>query len=1102
METQNNIEESLNVAGKLARAFIESKLTVLIIIGSILFGLFAILFTPRTYNPEIIVPVVNISVSRPGNNSTEILNQVIKPLEALMSTIPGVDNTYGMAVNDNAMVTVRFKVNENEENSLVKIYNQLNSNMNRMPSGTSLPLVQSVSLYDVPLVTITLSSEHHNQMELREIANHLLEQLRSVPQVGKSWIAGSSASSVRVWLDADKLADFYIPLQNIKQALTSNNIGFNAGKLEPDGREIPLRVRAELQDPKDVGNIVIGVFNAKPVLLKQVARIEIAPSNDDIRSFFAYGNANITQQAIGKLQPAVTIAIARQKGSNGVTVSKAILKRLAILKTNVLPNDITISITRNYGEDAEDAVNTLIEHLAIAILAVAIILLFFLGWREASIVTLSIPLILFIVLGIGWISGQTINRITLFALILALGLLVDDSIVVIENIHRHMIFHPLKSFSKLIVIAANEIGKPTIIATFTVILALIPMAFVTGMMGPFMSPIPFNAPLSMLVSLIIAYTVVPYLAYRWLKTKALKIASHHEEQNNHQTILHRLYVSSFQPLMTFKKKRHLFYYSVLGLLFLVLLQPMWQFIRPGGANGPLSPLGVELKMLPDDNVNTFLLEVNTASGTALRETDHITALISQILAANKYVNDYQIFLGEAAPEDFAAMVRGDSLKHGNDFAQLRVNLINKNKRKIGSHQIAQELYASLENIRKSHPNARIKLFETPPGPPVISQMEAALYGPNYLVLRDLADYITTNIYPHIYGMINIDNSVTENLPEYQIQVDQNAAILSGFVPNILADDIQSYFAGVTVGSVHKSNLREPQNIILRLPVDSRGNITALNKLSMINRSNQLIPLVKVAQLTEVIQRKPIFTRDQHEVVYVTGEMISSSPVYGVVSVTKQLDDFTLPDGKHLVVGNLSFNDEQPNDITQNQLFWLGEMRLTLDVFRDLGTAFIVALLLIFLLLTGAYRSFMLPCIIMGAIPLTLIGVFPGHWLMGQPFTATSMIGVIALAGIVVRNSLLLIDFIMEKQKLGVPVETAVMDSVTVRLLPIVLTALAIIFGSSVMVSDPVFGGLAISLIFGAFASTTLTLYIIPLIYLSWWKRSNATKTTQQTGENE
>lgn len=1085
----------LNAAGKLTLAFLHSKLTVLIIIGSIIFGIFALLFTPRTYNPEIVVPVVNISINRPGSNAEEILHLIVRPLEALMSSIPGVDHTYGMAVNDNAIVTVRFKVNENEENSLVKVYNQINSNMNRIPSGTMPPLIQSVSLYDVPLLTITLSSANYSFIELRAIATRILEALRSVPGVGKSWIAGSSLSSVRVWLDPNKLAAFYIPIQNIKKALMANNVGFNAGKLEPGVREIPLRIQAELMNPKDVGNILVGVWNAKPVFLRDVARIELAPADDDIRSYFAFGPATHVKSKTGILVPAVTLALARQKGSNGVEVADEILKRFNIIKQQTFPKDITAVVTRNYGTDANDAVNTLIDHLEIAILAVVIILLLFLGWREASIVIFSIPLILFLVLGIGWIAGQTINRITLFALILSLGLLVDDSIVVIENIHRHILYEPRYNFGRLIIFAANEIGRPTIVATFTVVLALIPMAFVTGMMGPFMGPIPFNAPLAMLISLIIAYTVVPYLAYRWLRKKAKKTmrqtmqTTSTTNTSKYHSFLHRIYISLFQPLMTSSWKRYVFYITILFLLLMVMLQPLWQFIRPSGTNGPLSWIGVELKMLPDDNVNTFLVEIDSPIGTELHQTRKIADAVSQVLAKNDYITNYQIFYGEAAPVDFAAMIRGDAMKRGSYYAEIRVNLLDKHKRSIGSHQIAQEFYAALSAVRKEFPHTRIKLFETPPGPPVRSQMEAALYGPNYGLLRHLAQYISQSVYPTIYGMINIDNSVTENLPAYQIVIDRNKAVLSGLTPATLADEIVAYFAGINVGNIHTPKAREPEDIILRLPSASRDNIDALLKLYLLNRQSQLVPLVRIATFEKTLQEKPIYTRDQYKVAYVTGEMLHSSPVYAVATATEKLNKMSLPDGKKLFVNNLGFNDAQPNNITQTQLFWQGEMRLTLDVFRDLGAAFIVALLLIYLLLTGFYRSFFIPLIIMGAIPLTIIGVFPGHWLMHQPFTATSMIGVIALAGIVVRNSLLLIDFILERQSHGYSLESAVMESGIVRLLPILLTALAIIFGSSVMITDPVFGGLAISLIFGAFASTTLTLFVIPLIYYSWKKRN-------------
>jgi len=492
-------------------------------------------------------------------------------------------------------------------------------------------------------------------------------------------------------------------------------------------------------------------------------------------------------------------------------------------------------------------------------------------------------------------------------------------------------------------------------------------------------------------------------------------------------------------------------------------------------------------MLPDDNVNTLLLEINTITGSTEQETNQVTKAIAAVLNQNAYVTNYQLFLGESAPVDFAAMVRGDALQHGGDYAQIRINLINKHQRSMGSHEIAQQLYASLAKVQAAFPTSRIKLFETPPGPPVRSQMEAGIYGPNYSLLQSLANDITKNIYPKIDGMINIDNSVTQSLPSYKIVINKQKAVFSGLSPETLTREINTYFSGLSLGIIHSSESRDPENIILRLPDATRNNISTLEKLYFLNRQNEFVPLDKVAHFNFVNQNKPIYTRDQHKVVYVYGEMLHSSPVYSVATITKQLHQLILPNGSHLGVNNLGFSEAQPNDITHYQFSWLGEMRLTLDVFRDLGTAFIVALILIYLLLTGAYQSFVIPLIIMGAIPLTMVGVFPGHWIMHQPFTATSMIGVIALAGIVVRNSLLLIDFILEKQRQGMPMESAVMDAAVVRLTPILLTALAIIFGSSVMIGDPVFGGLAISLIFGSIASTTLTLFVIPLIYLSWMK---------------
>ncbi len=1085
----------LNSAGQLAKIFIHSKLTILIILSALLFGLLALKLTPRTYNPEIIVPVVTLSISRPGSDTQEMLQHIVRPLEGLMASIPGVEHTYGMAIDDNALVTVRFKVNENEENSLVKVYNQINSNMDKMPSGTLMPLVRSISLYDVPLLTITLNSSEHNVIELRDAATKLLEQLRTVPQVGKSWVMGASPAALRVWLNPKQMAEHFISLQKIKQALSVNNTSLNAGKLEHGLHDVPLRIEGNLISDEDLRNIIIGTDNGKPVLLKDVARIEAGPEDENILSYFAFG-PGILNKTPGVLKPAVTLAIARQKESNGVDVASAVLERLKLIEqSTTFSKNMAVTVTRNYGDDANDAVNTLVEHLGIAIASVVILLMLFLGWREASVVVFSIPLILCIVLGIGWLSGQTINRITLFALILSLGLLVDDSIVVIENIHRHMLEGVQRNFGRLVVLAANEIGKPTIIATFTVILALIPMAFVSGMMGPFMAPIPFNAPLAMLTSLLIAYTVVPYLAYRWLKRKAHQLnlrqdQSLFDKTSTHSGLIQKGYIFLFKALVTSRWKRHTFYSFIFVALILVMLQPLWQFIRPSGTNGPLSPFGVELKMLPDDNVNTLLIEVDSGANSTTQETLHILRDISKVVAKNRFVTNYQLFLGQAAPEDFAAMVRGDALQSGSNYAQIRVNLIDKHQRTIGSHELTQTLYHSLSDIRQTYPLAHIKLFESPPGPPVRSQMELGLYGPDYNQLRKLGQYISSTIYPKIYKMINSDNSVTENLTEYSIQINHNAAVMSGLLPSVLTDELVGYFKGATVGSGHRPGSREPENIIVRLPNELRDDINVLEQLYLQNQQNQLIPLAKVVAFKKGIQQKPILTRDQHPIVYVTGEMLFSSPAYAVATVSQMLKNTKLSDGTNVMVGNLGFHEEQPQDINKTQLFWLGEMRLTLDVFRDLGSAFIIAIVLIYILLTGFYRSFFLPLIIMGAIPLTVIGVFPGHWLMHQPFTATSMIGVIALAGIVVRNSLLLIDFILENQRAGAPIEIAVMESGVVRLLPILLTALAIILGAFVMLSDPVFGGLAISLIFGSFASTLLTLFLIPLIYLSWWKRRN------------
>ncbi len=1087
-------EVPLNLAGKLARIFIESKITAMIMLAVALAGMMALFVTPREYNPQIVVPAANIIVAKPGASSAEIENLVVKPLEAIMNAQSGVDHTFGYAAPDFGLVTVQFKVGEDQERSLVKLYNQLMQNLDRIPPGAMQPVVKPINVDDVPIMTLTLSSDRVDDLTMRQVAQRVLEQLRNVPGVSFTQLVGGSQRAVNVWISPAKLAAAGIALDQVDKMLQGQNVSVPAGDLVHDDQVHPLRINGSLGSARDVGDIIIGAPNGRPVFLKEVATIEDGAQEVDASSRLAFGPAAGKEATHRGEAPAVTIALAKKAGTNAVVVADAVLKKLDQLKRQAIPADISVTVTRNDGAKADDAVNTLVEHLGIAIGSVVVILVFFLGWREAGIVTLTVPLILFVVLTTGLIAGQTINRITLFALILSLGLLVDAAIVVVENIHRHL-HHGIgdRDFKTVVIQATNEIGNPTNIATIAVILAFVPMAFVSGMMGPFMRPIPFNVPVAMIASLLIAYIVVPWATNLWLQKKTtqseLTRTDSLEEAGQRKTDpLHRAYVKVVTPFIERRGPRNLMFLLVAGLLVAAMLLPAWQFIRPAGLNGPLSALGVELKMLPNDNTNSFLVEIDTPAGTTLEETDRISRAVGEVLAKNPHVTDYETFLGITAPIDFAALVRGDLIKRGDNLAQIRVNLVDKHQRSESSHAIVQTLNKSLRPLRQAYRLARIKLYETPPGPPVQAQVLAELYGPDYAKLRAAAPE-ARQAFESVYGMINVDDSVTATQQAYAVHVDREKAALSGVVTGQVAKLLRDYVSGLSIGAVHVDDAREPVNIVVRLPRAERQSPEQLMAIRLTNMMGQQVPLGAIAQVETLAQDKPIYSRDQHPMVMVGGEMITSSPVYAVLALDRMLDGKLLANGVKFKTGNLGFSETPADDMGSYHLLWGGEMRLTLDVFRDLGSAFIIALIFIYLLLVGYYKSFILPMIVMGAIPLTLIGVFPGHWATGQAFTATSMIGVIALAGIVVRNSLLLIDFILDYRAQGYGLKEAVIEAGAVRLRPILLTALAIILGSAIMITDPVFGGLAVSLIFGTFASTALTLIVIPLLYYLWQQRS-------------
>ena len=1084
----NQTEKQLNIAGKIAQAFIHSKITMMIVIAIVLAGILAYVVTPREYNPKIVVPAANIIVAKGGATPQEVENMVVKPLESIMNALPGVDHTFGYATNDFGVVTVQFKVGEDQIGSLVNLYNQIMQNMDKMPPETEQPIVRPINVDDVPIMTLAVTSDRLSPMELRDVSMKVLENLRNIPGVSFTDVVGGQKRAINVWLDAQKIAPTGLTLDQISKMLKGSNVSIPVGSLVNNNKSHLVRVNGFLGNAKEVGDIIIGIVQGRPIYLKDIARIEDGPLEEEKYTRIGFGpNGSIHTKGE---QSAVTITIAKKAGTNAVTVANAVLDKLALLKKSILPADVQVAVTRNDGEKANAAVNLLMEHLGIAVGSVLIILILFLGWREAGIVTLTVPLILFVVLFVGYVSGQTINRITLFALILSLGLLVDAAIVVIENVHRHIHngFDP-KNFDKVLVQATNEIGNPTNVATIAVILAFIPMLFVTGMMGPFMAPIPFNVPVAMLASLLVAYLLVPYLSYHILGKKAIKEMQEQEsleEPHPHkEDWMQKLYVKAMTPLLESKTKASIFLFVVLGLLFLALTQPALQFLRDDGMNHPLHPLGVEVKMLPYDNTSTFLVQVDMPEGTALEATDQVVTEVNKILKNTPFVTNYSTFLGTHAPVDFAALVRGDLIKEGENFAQIRVNLVSKHEREKSSHQIVSDLNEALNQVREQFPKANIKLYETPPGPPVTHQILAELYGPNYETLRKAAQEVDAR-FKNIYGMINVDDSVTADMKIYQINIDRVQANLLGVVPAKVGKMLHDYISGFKLGYMHLDNVREPVNIVVRLPKAERTVPEQLMSLRVESRSGASVPLASIATIKEVIHAKPIVDKDQHKVVMVGGELLQSSPVYAVLSLDKMLDGVKLPEsGVTFHTGNLGFVQAQPKDVMDYTLLWGGEMRLTLDVFRDMGSAFIVALIFIYLILVAYYKSFMMPVIVMGAIPLTMIGVFPGHWLTHQSFTATSMIGVIALAGIVVRNSLLLIDFILEYRKEGQSLKDAVIEAGKVRFRPILLTALAIMFGSMIMITDPVFGGLAVSLIFGTLSSTLLTLLVIPLLYFIW-----------------
>ena len=1068
-----------NLAGKIAEAFVTSKLTILFMLACALLGIMAVTLTPREENPQIIVPGAMVQVFLPGASAEEVEEQVIRPLEGIVKQINGVDHTYATAMNSVGILSVQFKVGEDKERSLVKLYDRVLGERNRLPAEASNPLIRSADSDDVPVVTVTLVSEKYDDYALKRLADRMMEGLRSLNDVSTTFVKGGRDREMRVELDPERMQSFGVTLDQVRQLMAAGNVAAPLGTQVQQGQNRKVVLDSFLASEDDLKRLIVGGHAGRPIYLGNVAKIIDGPPDEREKlTRFAYGPADARfGKTLDAEIPAVTLAVAKKRGTNAVSFANDVLKRVDRLKAEFVPADVDVVVTRNDGQKANDAVNGLIEHLGVAVLAVFVVTAFFLGFKEALIVGVTVPMILALTLGAVYLFGLTINRVTLFGLILALGLLVDAAIVVIENIHRNYAMLGDQDKRDASVHSANEIGNPTNLATLAVMAvfySLIPA--LSGVFGQYFYPIGFAVPVAMAASLLVAYSVVPWAANRWLKPGE----GHDLEDHRSGDRLHRFYRGIMTPLIDSATRRRTVFLLVALAVLLSLLQPAWQFIRPSGITGAQSWLGVEVGLLPKDNKNTFNITIDLPETLPLEMTDQASRQIGELLRTIPEVSNYQVWLGEAGVVDFNGMLRGAGGKQGSHVAEIRVNLSDKKTRSKSSITIAQELRSRLAEIAKNFPGVTLQVAEDSPGPPVRATVLAEIYGPDLKQLRAISAQVKS-MFANTYDMVETIDSEVEDVYEHRLVVDREKAALSGITSAEVAVALRRLIDGETLGVAHIKGEKNPVPIRLQIPRRHQIDPTLLSRVTLTNRQGQRVPLSELVQVQPSLADRAILHKDNERVTFVGGELGSTAPIYAVLELNRQLDGMKLADGSVLTTGNLTLKPEVPDTIGQTHLLWDGELRMTLDTYRDMAGALGLALSLIFLILVAYYQSFALPLVAMAAIPLGVVGVFPGHWLMSEQFSGTSMIGVIALAGVVVRNSLLIIDFVLDYQRQGMALREAILEAGAVRLRPILLTALAIIFGSLVMLTDPVFRGLAISLIFGTAASTVLTLIVIPLI---------------------
>ena len=1074
----------LGISGRIARSFQSNALTPLLALVALLMGLFAVLVTPREEEPQINVTMANVLIPFPGASSVDVQNMVARPAEQVLSQMAGIEHTYSVARPGLAVLTVQFKVGVPRTEALVRLYDVLNANQDWLPRelGTFSPIVKPKGIDDVPVLGVTLwSRDALPAYELERVAHAVENELKGVPGTREVQTIGGPGRAVHVWLDPVRLRERGVDVVALKQSLAASNFGMPSGAVLDTAATSPQMLTVEtgefLRSEQDVGDLVVGVSGGRPVYLREVARIEMGAKLPQRYVWFTPGNSAVQDTAptavpAGGVYPAVTITVTKKPGENAVDVSRAVRARIAALANTVIPGNIQASITRDYGETAAEKANKLIQKLAFATGSVILLVGFALGRREAVIVGAAVILTLTATLFASWAWGFTLNRVSLFALIFSIGILVDDAIVVVENIHRHQKLTPHASLKDIIPRAVDEVGGPTILATLTVIAALLPMAFVSGLMGPYMSPIPINSSLGMALSLAIAFTVTPWLALKLMKSHDPAAGSHAPAApTGLGSKLQTLFTRVLTPFLDSARKRWLLLAGILVALMLSVGLTMVQW--------------VVMKMLPFDNKSEFQVVVDMPAGTPLENTAAALHELGAFLAKQPEVLNLQAYAGTASPITFNGLVRQYYMRAEAEQGDLQVNLVDKKHRHEQSHAIAQRLRPELEKIGQRH-LARIKVVEVPPGPPVMSPLVAEVYGPDEAGRQQVAERVA-KAFAGTPDIVGIDTSVKENAPRAYLRVRRQRAESLGIPVAVVAQTAAMALSGSDAAYLHDGQSKYPVPVRLQLPLQSQVGLDALLAMPLRAANGQMVPLSELVQVERGVIDKPLFTKDLQGVSYVFGDMAGKldSPLYGLFSIRSRLAEAALPG-----TGELGeYWIRQPADhYRQYAIKWDGEWQITYETFRDMGAAYGVGLILIYLLVVAQFRSYLTPLVIMAPIPLTIIGVMPGHALTGAQFTATSMIGMIALAGIIVRNSILLVDFIELQVREGLAFKDAVVQSAAVRAQPIALTGLAAMIGAFFILDDPIFNGLAVTLIFGILVSTLLTLVVIPVLYYALFRK--------------